>query len=331
MRFQVGQVLYGSRRTYLRKVAVADFEGITANTTFVVEAKDPNVLLPELLPFIMQTDAFNEHSIKQSKGSVNPYINFSDLKWFELGLPPVEEQRSLVTLLQSADDMGEALLGLLECQRVAEAALFERTITNCHSPLVPLGSLLTEPPRNGCSAQERDVETGHWVLSLSAITRWGYRPGELKSVEKTEKMVAAILHRGDLVISRSNTIELVGLPATFDEDRDDVSRPDTMMLLKPDEGRLRKRFLELYLRSPAGRRQVRSFSAGTSASMKKINATNVAKLEIPLPSLSAQHQLEHAAESIRQGSSALEAHRMQTHSLRMAVLNEAMSSGGLPR
>lgn len=79
MRFKPGQVLYGSRRTYLRKVAIAEFEGITANTTYVIESKDPEVLLPDFLPFIMQTDSFNEHSIKQSKGSVNPYINFSDV------------------------------------------------------------------------------------------------------------------------------------------------------------------------------------------------------------------------------------------------------------
>jgi len=50
MRFKPGHVLYGSRRTYLRKVALADFEGITANTTFVLETKDPTRLMPELLP-----------------------------------------------------------------------------------------------------------------------------------------------------------------------------------------------------------------------------------------------------------------------------------------
>jgi len=35
-KFVTGQVLYGSRRTYLRKVAVAEFDGICANTTFVL-------------------------------------------------------------------------------------------------------------------------------------------------------------------------------------------------------------------------------------------------------------------------------------------------------
>ena len=71
-RFKPGQVLYGSRRTYLRKeYAVAEFEGVCANTTFVLEPS-VNDLLPEFLPFVMSADAFHNHSITQSKGSVNP-------------------------------------------------------------------------------------------------------------------------------------------------------------------------------------------------------------------------------------------------------------------
>ncbi len=109
MRFKPGQVLYGSRRTYLRKVALADFEGITANTTFVLETKDPARLMPELLPFLMQTEAFHSYSIKHSKGSVNPYINFSDIELFEFLLPPIQEQARLVEALSAADKLAEVL------------------------------------------------------------------------------------------------------------------------------------------------------------------------------------------------------------------------------
>src|SRR6266550_4729041 len=112
MRFKPGHVLYGSRRTYLRKVAVADFEGITANTTFVIESKNPKALLPDLLPFIMQTESFHEHSIKQSKGSVNPYINFSDLTWYEFALPPLEEQRRIAAIISAATVTTESALSL---------------------------------------------------------------------------------------------------------------------------------------------------------------------------------------------------------------------------
>ena len=103
-KFVKGQVLYGSRRTYLRKVAVAEFDGICANTTLVLEPKDGS-LLPELLPFIMQSESFTEFSIKNSKGSVNPYINWSDLARYEFPLPPLDEQRRIAEILWAADEV----------------------------------------------------------------------------------------------------------------------------------------------------------------------------------------------------------------------------------
>lgn len=73
--FKPGQILYGSRRTYLKKIAVADFEGICSNTTFVLETKDENILDQRLLPFIMLSDGFTQWSISHSKGSTNPNLN----------------------------------------------------------------------------------------------------------------------------------------------------------------------------------------------------------------------------------------------------------------
>ena len=63
--FLPGQVLYGSRRTYLRKVAVPDFEGICANTTFVLEPSSPE-LLQEFLPHVMSAESFHAFSIAKS-------------------------------------------------------------------------------------------------------------------------------------------------------------------------------------------------------------------------------------------------------------------------
>lgn len=114
MRFKPGQVLYGSRRTYLRKVAVADFEGICANTTFVLEPKNSEELLPEYLPFLMQTEEFNSFSIKNSKGSVNPYINFSDLAQFEFWLPPLADQAKIAETLQASSSVPDLQADALE-------------------------------------------------------------------------------------------------------------------------------------------------------------------------------------------------------------------------
>lgn len=103
-KFEPGDILYGSRRTYLKKVAVADFEGVTANTTFVLTPKK-DVVDERLLPFLMLSDAFTEHSVKNSKGSVNPYINFKDIAKYEFLLPPKDQQARIAELLWAADDV----------------------------------------------------------------------------------------------------------------------------------------------------------------------------------------------------------------------------------
>lgn len=113
--FHPGQVLYGSRRTYLKKVAIADFDGICANTTFVLETKDNNIFTQELLPFIMLSDRFTEWSVSHSKGSTNPYVLFSDLADFEIELPDINSQRSLAQKLASAHNVKESYKTLLKC------------------------------------------------------------------------------------------------------------------------------------------------------------------------------------------------------------------------
>src|ERR1035437_10544607 len=107
-RFHAGQVLYGSRRTYLRKVAVADFDGVCANTTFVVEAKDKGVLLQDFLPLIMIAEPFHAFAMTVSKGSVNPYVNWSDIERYEFELPPLDEQKRIADLLWSIEHHGRA-------------------------------------------------------------------------------------------------------------------------------------------------------------------------------------------------------------------------------
>ena len=139
MRFKPGHVLYGSRRTYLRKVAFPHFEGICANTTFVLEPIDSTVLLPELIPFIMQTESFHDHSIKQSKGSVNPYVNFSDLAWWTLEIPPLSEQENiikpLVSIEENIDFLYEAEMSVKQLWRALSNQEFSPDKCSQDSPL----------------------------------------------------------------------------------------------------------------------------------------------------------------------------------------------------
>ena len=103
-RFRPGQVLFGKRRAYQRKVAVADFEGVCSSDIYVFEPKDDR-LLPELLPFLCQTEAFYEHAVGTSAGSLSPRTNWTQLANYEFTLPPLEEQSRILDVLSTSDDV----------------------------------------------------------------------------------------------------------------------------------------------------------------------------------------------------------------------------------
>lgn len=107
--FKPGQVLFGKRRAYQRKVAVADFTGVCSGDIYVFETQDTSVLLPGLLPFICQTDAFFDHAVGTSAGSLSPRTNWTSLADFEFPLPPINMQTSLVQALAEIEENLESM------------------------------------------------------------------------------------------------------------------------------------------------------------------------------------------------------------------------------
>jgi type I restriction enzyme S subunit len=120
------------------------------------------------------------------------------------------------------------------------------------------------------------------------LSREGYVSGDFKPVEPTSKMLGANLSTGDLLISRSNTVDRVGYVGIFSDNRDDVSFPDTMMRLRPNPVLVCPDFLEALLQTTSAREYLMRIAAGTSASMKKINRANLLQMRLDVPSLDAQ-------------------------------------------
>ncbi|MCC5661426.1 restriction endonuclease subunit S, partial [Nostoc sp. XA010] len=101
--FRKGDIIFGRRRVYQRKVAVADFDGICSAHALVLRAK-PEVILPEFLPFFMQSDLFMERAKAISVGSLSPTINWKTLAKEKFVLPPLEEQNKIANLLATANE-----------------------------------------------------------------------------------------------------------------------------------------------------------------------------------------------------------------------------------
>lgn len=100
--FHKGDMLFGRRRAYLKKAAVAPFDGICSGDITVITAK-PNYLLPELLPFIIQNDTLFDFAVEKSAGSLSPRVKWEHLKNYEFSLPDMEKQHELSELLWAMD------------------------------------------------------------------------------------------------------------------------------------------------------------------------------------------------------------------------------------
>lgn len=100
--FHKGDVLFGRRRAYLKKAAVAPFDGICSGDITVIEAI-PDRILPELLPFIIQNDALFDFAVEKSAGSLSPRVKWEHLRNYEFELPDMDKQRELAELLWAMD------------------------------------------------------------------------------------------------------------------------------------------------------------------------------------------------------------------------------------
>lgn len=127
--FKPGQVLFGKRRAYQRKVSVADFEGICSGDIYVLEPAN-NRLMPELLPFLCQTDAFFDHAVGTSAGSLSPRTNWTSLTSFKFMLPPIQEQARLVEALSAYRMLGEKLSEAIRTSQILREAAFTSAISD---------------------------------------------------------------------------------------------------------------------------------------------------------------------------------------------------------
>ena len=123
--FKKGQILFGRRRSYLKKAAIADFDGICSGDITVIEAI-PGKVDPLLLPFIIQNDKFFDYAVSRSAGGLSPRVKWEDLKDYEFSLPPIEEQRILADKLWAAYRLKESYKKLLTAtQEMVKAQFIE--------------------------------------------------------------------------------------------------------------------------------------------------------------------------------------------------------------
>lgn len=336
--FQPGDIIFGKRRVYQRKVAVADFEGICSAHAMVLRAK-PETVLPEFLPFFMQSDLFMERALSISVGSLSPTINWKALAKEEFLLPPIQEQARLVDAMTAGVNAQDGLHRSFTALQGVNAATIDERMRGAHFakrtrhekvgeyyqnwPLCPLGDLLKEA-QYGLS-EEAGSSGQYPMLRMMNLVEGRVVENDIKFIDLNDKDFSRYrLNKGDVLFNRTNSYDLVGRTGVYDLSGDHVFASYLVRLIT-DGDRLDPEYLCAFLNAPIGRRQVMSF-ATRGVSQTNVNASNLRRILLPLPPLAYQKETVEIMRANYAASQAI-ANRMQALSgLISKVISETTTS-----
>ncbi|QNU13883.1 restriction endonuclease subunit S [Thermomonas sp. XSG] len=284
--FKRGDIIFGRRRAYQRKLGVAEFDGICSAHAMVLRAK-PEVVLPEFLPFFMQSDLFMKRAVEISVGSLSPTINWKTMAIQEFALPPIDEQVRLVDLLQAIERTTESHRKIGgSADKLVRSLLSD--VLNREWPVVDLGSVV-QGTQYGLSINAGS-DGQYPMLRMMNIEDGLCVENDIKYVDLSEKDFEAYrLVDGDVLFNRTNSYELVGRTGVYELEGDHVFA-SYLVRIKTIPEKLEPKFLTLYLNSDFGRRQVLAY-ATKAVSQANVNASNLLRVRLPLPPLEVQKQL----------------------------------------
>ncbi len=309
-RSRPGQVLFGKRRAYQRKVAVAEFEAVVSGDIYVLAPKDTQRLLPELLPFLCLSERFFQHAVGTSAGSLSPRTNWSSLASFEFDLPPLDQQRRIAEILWAVDESiqssGQLHVSLLTARRAFFDDELKQGTAKVPSSLKTLGSALTsivagKSPKASSSPASED---GFGVLKVSAAGDGRYVETENKALLDPKDFVTDLeVKPGMFLVTRCNALlSGIGRACVVERTRPGLMLSDKTLQLVPNEQTVDKGFLLQGLRSEPYRGFVERSANGTEA--KNVTQETLRAAPFWLPSLEVQRRVAEQLESFGKGISA---------------------------
>ncbi len=281
-----GDVLFGKRRAYQKKVAIAPFDGIFSAHGMVLRPKE-EVIDKDFFPMFISSDYFLDAAIKISVGSLSPTINWRDLKNLEFDLPSLEEQHKIAKVLWSIHDTLEAYKKLLQkTDELVKSQFIEMFGDPTFNPkgwnvrkLSEIGDYFI-----GLTYSPKDVsESGMVVLRSGNIQNAKLDFNDIIRV-KTEVREQLIVRENDILMcSRNGSATLVGKVAMIPELLEKMTFGAFMTIIRSHY----YDYLFTYFQLDAFRAQI---SSSKTATINQITKAMLDEVVIPVPPIVLQKQ-----------------------------------------
>lgn len=281
-----GDVLFGRRRAYQKKVGIAPFDGIFSAHGMVLRPK-ADVVDPMFFPFFISSDMFLDEAIRVSVGSLSPTANWKDLRTLEFDLPSPGKQRELAGILSEAESLkGHYRKLLTTCDDVVKSQfveMFGRLNSTDLKPLKDVCSIITD----GTHQPPKFVDRGIPFLFVSNITSdtVNYDTNKFISVEDYEQLIRRTpIEVGDVLVSAVGSF---GHPAIVEDDRPFCFQRH-IAYLKPRHDLIDSNYLHAALLSEDAQRYMDRCAKG--AAQRTVTLKSLKEMKVPVPPFSLQQE-----------------------------------------
>ena len=320
-----GDVLFGRRRAYQKKVGIAPFDGIFSAHGMVLRPK-ADVVDPMFFPFFISSDIFLDEATRVSVGSLSPTANWKDLRTLEFDLPSPGKQRELAGILSEAESLkGHYRKMLTTCDDVVKSQFVEM-FESKEYPSSCLSTLVSSM-RNGLSPSKSGSHRSK-VLTLSAITQGHFDSSAWKDGFFTEEPPAdKRVSNEDFYVCRGNgNKHLVGTGEYSNGPMKDMVFPDTMIAARIKQEQIILPYLRCAWNRPSTRKQIEA-SAKTTNGTFKINQTALGNIKLLVPPLELQQEFADFVNSVDKSKFAVQKALDELNATTKKILNQELGLG----
>lgn len=330
--FKKGQILFGKRRPYLKKAAVAEFDGICSGDIIVMEPKG-RVYDKRLLPFVVQSEAFGKWAVQTSSGSLSPRTKFKSLSEFEIvlhdknfleeKLSSLEKIELTIEIVEKARTASEVFLSSLR-KELFSGEWINETRKSCECGVIPgswseerfdkVGSFVSggTPKKSNSSYwngdipwfSPKDMKTVDLNSSIDFITKDGAINGSKVISENTLLFVV----RG-MILAHTFPVGITSRVSAFNQ--------DMKAIVVSDEFAPRFVLNWMLANSATFLSMVSTSTHGT----KRLSTDVFSTLWVPKPPIGVQEKIVEALEQARMIMSSLDSREKKLVSIRQALAN----------
>ncbi len=246
--------------------------------------------------WVFHTSTFSDEFYKWGHGIVDDLwtTGWQDMKRISIPVPSLEEQTRIAVYLdkqcRNIDATIDKTTSSIEEYKKYRQSLISVEAEKLGGSLTTLGKIIERIEQGWSpSPAERD-ELGDWsVLTLAAVKNGRFSESEVKPfVGSLDRCESLQLQKGDFLLTRSNTRDLVGQVCIVDKKPENCIFSDLIYRVTFNEKFVDKTFMLLYFQTAAMRQQICRDAHGSSSTMVKITHKDINGWQIRVPDISKQ-------------------------------------------